>query len=348
VIIRRGSAAVNWLVIALCLVAVHFRHGMWLETKFDYYVMNPQPRMNLRAKSPAIEVIRQHDAEPARTIGMGRVLQPGFNAVLGLECVAGADAVGSRALLEWFDASGLGARWVWSPAVTSENVNAVRPFLDAMNVRHYLAPAHTVAAGSLRKLASADLEVFVSDTAWPRAFFTDRAARYDDVHDLAQLVARGDGQPFAAVTSRGELALPAELSGRRVVPARDYRLTSNRTAFTIDAPAAGLAVLTESAVPDDFRVTLNGTPAGVVAVNHIFKGVQLPAAGRYRVEFAYWPHLLSPALRIAAVSAALILLAALCTLCRSSTFATTPGRETPAFVENSEPSASAAVASAAP
>jgi hypothetical protein len=85
------------------------------------------------------------------------------------------------------------------------------------------------------------------------------------------------------------------------VPARDYRLTTNATAFSIAAPQRGLVVLHETWVPDDFRVTLNGQPAQVLRVNHAFKGVWLPSPGDYRVEFRYAP----PRLRWALAGSAL-------------------------------------------
>jgi hypothetical protein len=42
-------------------------------------------------------------------------------------------------------------------------------------------------------------------------------------------------------------------------------------------------------LPDDFTATVNGIPAQAVRVNHAFKGVWLPAAGDYAVEFSYRP-----------------------------------------------------------
>lgn len=311
VVSGRGSAALNWLVLGLIFVAVHFRHGMWLDTKFDYYVMNPQPRVTLQAHSPAVDFIRAKP-EPGRVAGFDRILQPGFNIVLGLESIAGADAVGNPSLVEWFEASGLGARWAWAPVVTKESLAVSRPFLDALNVRYYLgSPANRrEAAPGLKKLAQADLEVFESETTWPRAFFSDRVGRYEDLRTLAQWVRTGDGRPFAAVAATDAVALKlsSDQQSRRIVPARDYALASNRTSFTIDAPGAGLAVLNESFIPNDFRASVNGMPAAVIRVNHIFKGVVLPAAGTWRVSIEYWPRLLTPALCVATGAAITILL----------------------------------------
>ena len=300
--LRRGSLPVNGLGALLIFIVLHFRHGMWLETKFDSYVMNPQQRLNLQAASPAVEALRAHDPAPARTLGFGRVLNPGFNIVLHLESPMGADAVIPKELMQWFQAAG-NPTVMWSSTLTKQNLGESQAVYDAMNVRYYLgstAEAQEPAPG-LKKIASADLEVFESETAWPRAFFTDRLARYPDVRVLMGWVKGGDGRPFAAAPEHEPNApnLPAEQGSRLVAAARDYRLTANTTAFTIDAPHAGVAVLNESFVQDDFRARVNGRPAPVFRVNHLFKGVALPAAGTYRVEFEYWPHLLTPALWLA-------------------------------------------------
>ena len=61
------------LLAVLALVAIHFRHGMYLATKFNAYVMNPQPRVDLAAPSSARRVIvAQHSPEPARVAGLRR------------------------------------------------------------------------------------------------------------------------------------------------------------------------------------------------------------------------------------------------------------------------------------
>lgn len=298
----RGSRAANCLCAVLILAAFHFRHGMWLDTKFDTYVMNPQARVNLQARSPAVETVRAQQADPARTLGFGRVLNPGFNIVLGLESTMGADAVIPADLMQWFNAAGIPTA-MWTAALTKENLALVKPVYDALNIRYYLgsmALADRPSPG-LKRIAASDLEVLASDAAWPRAFFTDRLARYPDVPVLMSWVKRGDGRPFAAV-SQGEKLVPelsGKLSERKVTPARDYRLTANTTSFTVDAPHAGIAVLNESFVPDDFRARINGQATPVFRVNHIFKGVALPSAGTYRVEIEYWPRVLTPALWVA-------------------------------------------------
>ena len=340
----RGSRLANALCVLLFFSAFHFRHGMWLATKFDTYVMNPQARANLQAVSPAVEAVRARLQEPGRTLGFGENLRPGFNVVTRLEGPAGADAVVTKALAQWYEAAGIPWMAMWWPALTKQHLAESRALYDAMNVRYYLGSAADARepAPGLQKILSADLEVFESETAWPRAFFTDRAARYSDPRTLGAWIKGGDGRPFAAVLENEALApaLPPDQGSRSIAAARDYRLTANKTAFTIDAPHAGVAVLNESFVPDDFRARVNGRPAPVFRVNHIFKGVALPAAGTFRIEFEYWPHLLTPAL-YTALGGVLAILASLVALLR------TPRRSAPVHSTPAAQKTTAAVASPA-
>jgi hypothetical protein len=303
-VLGRGSRPVAALAVVVILAAFHFRHGMWLDTKFDIYVMNPQERVNLQAHSPAVDFAHaQQAAAPSRVVGFGQILKPGFNPVLHLESPLGIDAVMESQMAQWYAESGLGASSIAQPAQDLAGLKKTRIFYDAMNVRYYLgstASPELVSPG-MKKVARADLDVFESETAWPRAFFSDRLTSYSDVPALAGMMLGGDGRPFATFqeSDSGMPALPSDQNTREVVAATDYRLTSNTTSFIVEAPRAGVAVLEESFVPKDFRARINGQSAPVLRINHIFKGVALPAAGKYRIEFEYWPHVLTQALWLA-------------------------------------------------
>lgn len=309
-----GSKVVFGTIAVLGFFAVHFRHGMWLETKFDYYVMNPRERMDLQAHSPAVDHVLARQTEPSRVGSFGQVLRPGYNVVYGLETCTGADAVANRWFAEWLEGNGLPGSWMWESNYPKELLPALRPFYDAMNVRYYLGALENQShpAPGLKKVAVADLEIFESPSAWPRAFFTDRVSRYQKPAELGEWIAHGDGRPLAGMQDASALvmSLGADQATRLIVPAANYRLTSNSTAFTVDAPGAGLAVLTEAYEEGSFRVRVNGAPASCLRVNHCFKGVFLPGPGHYAITFTYWPRLLTPALW-AAGAGFVILLAAI-------------------------------------
>lgn len=310
-LLHAGTGTVFHLLLAvLALGALHFRHGMYGPTKFDAYVMNPQARVDLQARSPMIAHLQGRAPEPARVAGFGEVLTPGFNAVLGLDGIAGPDALVSAYYREFVDAAKLPVVWDWRVTVRPDTTPALRPFHDLLNLRYYLAtPSPTPAAvAGLRRIGTADLDLYESPSAWPRAFFTDSLTRYRTAADFAESVRKSDGRPLAAL--QDGTAWPGELptaAARQIVPARDYRLTSNTTTFTIDAPARGVAVLTESFEEGNFRVTVNGAPAASVRVNHAFCGVPIPHAGRFVVRCEYWPRRLTPALWLAAAGLVLLL-----------------------------------------
>lgn len=301
------------LVAGLALAAIHFRHGMYLDTKFNAYVMNPQPRVDLTAPSSAVEFVAKHSSEPARVAGLGGVLLPGFNAVRGLEHFAGPDAVLNSHHHELLETARVPSTWGWRYLAIKEAFGPLHPLYDLLNVRWFLGSVNepTKAVPGLKLIGTNDLDVFESPTVWPRAFFTDRVAIYESPAHFASMVASGDGRPFAAIQRAGpgaahDWSLPVDQSTRTVVAAKNYRLTANTTAFDIDAPAPGLAVLGEAWLADDFRVAVNGQPAPYFRINHAFRAVWLGNSGHHRVEFSYWPRRLTAGLWCA--GAGLILL----------------------------------------
>jgi hypothetical protein len=69
----------------------------------------------------------------------------------------------------------------------------------------------------------------------------------------------------------------------------------------VRAPKAGVAVLSETFLPNDFRATLNGRRVRYFRVNHAFKAVRIPSAGEWYVTFEYRPHDWNLSLGLAAV-----------------------------------------------
>ena len=305
--LRAGPSTGHLILGALCLFLLHFRHGLWLGTKFDSYTANPKTRIDLAALSPAVAKLRamiRHDGEPVRVAGINGVLSPGFNTVLGLDHLAGIDALISpwqRALLE---KSSLRLDWGWTCYLPRDSFPRTQIFGDLWNTRWYLSePAETPrSVNGLTPVKSLDLDILASPGAWPRAFFTDRLAECASLDNFIALLGTADGRPFAALVpeknSDAPPAPPESLDGRTVVPASDYHVTENSTAFIIRAPAPGVAVLGDSFEPGNWRVTLDGRPAECFRVNHAFLGVAIPAAGEHSLRFLYWPRVLTPALWI--------------------------------------------------
>ena len=298
---RRAPGTPAWAAIAVCaFVALHFRHGMWGETKFDLYTMNPKARVDFRhLPSPAADLIHRTATEPGRVMGLDWEMVPGFNTVLGFETISGPDALMNPAYVTLANLLRIPRSWEWRMMAWRTDFPRLHRALDFLNVRYFLAKSGEADLPGTTTLGRLDLTVAENPTAWPRAFFTDAVLPYADGEALHRLIEEGDGRPFAAMPSgdRSRPHLPpVEPAARAVVPARNYRLTNNTTAFEIDAPAPGLAVLQETNSPGDFEVFVDGRRAQCLTVNHAFRGVQIERAGHHTVRFAYWPEVLTRAL----------------------------------------------------
>ncbi len=269
--------------------------------------------------SPAVAAVRARADSPSRAVGFHNDLLPGWSGVYGVEGISGPDALMNPYYRELMDTAGVTRVWDWRYSVEAADLARVKPVLDLLNVRDYLGYRLGGArpGPELERVASADMDVYESREAWPRAFFTDSVAVYRDAAQFCSWVAAGDGRPFAGIQLGDWTALtPAprvsgDLAKRRVNAAQGYRLTSNSTSFTVSATGPGFIVLSEAYEKGNFRATVNGRPAPYLRVNHAFKGVYVDSAGTYEVRFEYWPAGLSASLAVSAAGLALAALALL-------------------------------------
>jgi hypothetical protein len=292
-----------WPALALILAfgCLHWRFGMHLRTEFDPYVMNPQERAPLIAdSSAAMNFITNHATDPWRVVGLRSNFFPGYGGAVGIEQIDSADPLLNPNYEKFMAASGVKLHFAATTGLKEEELPQVQPIFDMVNVRYFLTEStpKLELTKAIKKIAADDLDIYESATVWPRAFFTNRITPYGSDNDLVSLVRAGDGRPFAAMPEN-ELSLLSDLRSliegptvpptREIAPASAYKLTTNTTAFTIKADRPGVAVLTEPYVANDFQLQMNGKPAKYFRLNSAFRGVFIPAAGEYRLEFTYWP-----------------------------------------------------------
>ena len=324
-------------VFAACAGVIHFRHGQWLDTRFDRVVFNPKSRFDLReTQSSTFQWLQNATAKsPARILGLDGVLIPGISALYGMEEISGADALDVKLNRELIAALKLPIVWDWRVFMPSRMLADFRPQLDFLNVGYYLAErdSNATTVRGLPDVFAGDLLVHESPTAWPRAFFTDTALPVESAGDVARLIVEGDGRPFAAMAPRtiGKLNLAnADPTRRLVVNARDYRLTANSTQFAIEAPSAGIAILHENFSEGDMQVEVDDEPSVVLRVNHAFRAVPIAGAGHHVVRFWYEPAVWPLALRLAETGAVLVLLSLLLMQRRQSADGTLAAKKFPA------------------
>lgn len=307
------------ILLALFFVLIHWRFGMHLHTPFDSYVMNPHSRVSLVANSsPAVTLMKSHESEPFRAVGLRSNFFPGYGGAVGVEQIDAADPLLNRHYKTLMNASGIKLPFGSSnTGLLDEPIGNDLPLLNMLNVRYYLSEtnAKTELHPSVGKLGALDLDVYESITVWPRAFFINQLSSYGSESDFVSLLKQGDGKPFAAVP-RIDIEKQADLKSllresapspdREIVAATGYTLTNNTTNFKVRTPGPGVVVLTEPFVEGDLQVQLNGKPADYFRVNSAFRGVIVPVAGEHHFSFSYWPRHLTVSLWISALGLVLL------------------------------------------
>jgi hypothetical protein len=308
----------NWLqlpVIFTCTLVLLWRQGLHDGATFIPYAAQAAPRVDFQAPSPAVHFVQEsvHN-DPARVIGVKNCLYPGWSGVYRLEGFNGPDALMNPYYRQLASLSALKNELDWRYYIARDTPADARRFLDFMNVRYYFDQRGIKASitADLRPDYTADLAVYTSPTAWPRAFFTNRLEVYETPGQLMARVLHGDGRPFAAIQASDFSATPSlaalvgDQAGRTIVAAGKYHLSENKTSFEIRAPSAGIVILEETWWHGYSHARIDGQPTKVVRINHTFQGV-LVSPGVHTVSVSYAPEQLGLALKLSVTGLVLIL-----------------------------------------
>jgi hypothetical protein len=132
------------------------------------------------------------------------------------------------------------------------------------------------------------LALYRNPHALPRAFVAYRALRAPPPEVLLGLISQADFDPLAVSYVEGDSGIvagpDAPAHGHAATFVRDEERVVEVEA-TLAAP--GLVVLADTFYPG-WRATVDGASARILATNHMFRGVPVPA-GRHRVRFEYLP-----------------------------------------------------------
>ncbi|MEO7698709.1 MAG: hypothetical protein ABIZ04_05755 [Opitutus sp.] len=316
-LVHRSLDATGVLLIGLALTTLLWRHGQHTtNVGAADYVFTPGVRADFHAASAAIEGVKSDEHEPERDVGLGDNLFPGWSSAYAIEGVGGADALLAPYYRELISGLGVERIWDWRVYVTAAQLPTLKKALDFLNVRHYLDQpgGSNLPTTLVHRVHHADLDVYRSESTWPRAFYSSTLTTYETPQQLGDRVRESNGRPFASVQVTDlekTPALRAMVTPSSTLPAvakaRRYQITSNSTSFTVDTTGPGIVVLQETWLDRCFRATLNGKPVPYFRVNHAFKGLQIPRAGTYEVAFTYWPRRFDTALALAAVGLVLAL-----------------------------------------
>jgi hypothetical protein len=275
----------------------HFRFGLY-NFGSDDLLMLPGPRAVLNAPSEAVSALRKDSSGPFRVVGTGWSFAGDYSAVYGLEDIRSCAPLSSGEyidLIRNFPGVSFGAEGGWGIGIVKPVTT--QPLLNLLNVKYLLAnPGNEYVIGKgvdYRIADRSDFLVLENLDVWPRAYFTDKIVVCASTGEFIAQLQEHDKEPFASLSPdeiKRQTGLPL-LENRTnsiVVPATNYRLLPNSTAFDIHAPSAGVVCLTEGQARD-FTAKANNEPREVLTVNRAFKGVYLDKPGDYHIEFIYRP-----------------------------------------------------------
>jgi hypothetical protein len=293
--LRQGRiSAFSWVAIIVLGFIPNFRFGLY-HTGNDRVLMLPGQRIVLNEPSKSIDRIKADPSGPFRVVGLQRNLFGDYAAVYGLEDIRSCAPLSNAEfiyLLQNFP--GISVTTVWIARVLDPA--AAQPLLNLLNVKYLLSSPLTPdvsGASTFRVADRGDFIVLENPDVWPRAFFVDKVVSVSSPEEFVRLLAANGKQPFASLSPEQIVEQPglSQLQGAEpaaVVPAKNYKLGVNSTAFDIHASSAGVVCLTEGQARD-FVAVANGVTRPVLTVNRAFKGVFLDRAGDYHIEFTYRP-----------------------------------------------------------
>jgi len=261
-------------------------------------LMVPGPRAVLNAPSKSLDRIKADLAGPFRVAGLGWNLQNDYSAVYGIEDIHSCAPLSNGEfinLIRKFPGVVFGGEGGW--AIYILNPAKAQPLLNLLNVKYLLTDPSfqaAIADGVGFRIADrSDFLVLENLQAWPRAFFSDKVVTNASTEEFTQQLLENRRQPFVSLSQdeiKKQPGLQSLENTRKatILPATNYRLLPNSTAFDVHAPSAGVVCLTEGQAKD-FTVKANKDPKEVLTVNRAFKGVYLDKPGDYHIEFIYRP-----------------------------------------------------------
>ncbi|HOF40589.1 MAG TPA: YfhO family protein [Candidatus Hydrogenedentes bacterium] len=129
------------------------------------------------------------------------------------------------------------------------------------------------------------LEVYANEAAFPRAYLAPDVRVCPDRETMYSLMADPGFDPARTALLEAPLATPLPGTGQGTATVASHGFTE--VVVETEADDAALLILADAYYPG-WTATVNGTPAAIVPVYSVFRGVAVPE-GRAEVRFTYFP-----------------------------------------------------------
>jgi hypothetical protein len=287
----------GWAGILLLGLAAQYRFGLYASGN-EPLLLVPGPRVNLTARSEAVDRLKAASTAPFRVTSLQRTFCGAFAgdyaAAYELEDIRSCEPLTDGRyidLVRHFPGMTLNNDWILGTVDPAQ----AQPLLNLLNIKYLLAnPVEdTQPIPGFQVANRSDFLVLENPQVWPRAFFVNQVTVASSTEQFIKQLEDNGSKPFVSVAGEVLEKQPGlrQLRDARaptVSPATDYQLRPNSTAFNVHATSAGIVCLTEGE-GKDFTVKANNATKEVLTVNRAFKGVYLDRPGDYHIEFIYRP-----------------------------------------------------------
>jgi hypothetical protein len=243
---------------------------------------------------PPLAVIQQIKASaPGRVMGFA-CMPSNFSAAVGLDDIRGYDGVDPKCMSELVLKASLPvppesvnpcARTQWvAPIMTVTEVGSgrVSPILSMLNVRYILFRS-PLPSPLKADIAGDDYWIFINRNALPRAFVPHHVQVVADPQERLEKLAQKDFDPSEVAYVEKPLELPETAIGSASIE-RDL---PTEVTLAADMQTPGLLVLADN-WDSGWSVSINGSQATLLRVNHAVRGVVVPA-GKSTIAFRFEP-----------------------------------------------------------
>jgi hypothetical protein len=283
-VLSLGARLRGWMVAVIA--------GLMLTELLVYaYDVNPQ-------SDPALYYPRLAAMEELKQLPPGRILcvlclPPDLNLMVGLPDIRGYDAVDPQRLLDVLElarAHGTSSpsyartQWFVPTGGWADDKSAhVSSVLSMLNVR-YLIWSKELPPGTKAIIRRDGYEVVENERALPRAFVPQAIQTVGDGQELMDRLGSEtfDAAHLSYVTE--PVVLPAECRGTASIVAE----SPGEVRLEARMETAGMVVLADL-WDQGWRASVDGEAARILVVNHVIRGVAVPA-GEHHVVFRYEPN----------------------------------------------------------
>lgn len=259
-----------------------------------YYVINTPVRQSdsTLLGAPYIQYLKTNLHPEDRVLGEDGMLFPNWAAAFQIPDITALDALYPTRYLSFVQNlvpdQQLGDRYVGAPANFREKIPA--RFLTLSSVRFVIVPYKMDQFSDSFSVVHAEdgAVIYSYQDSLPRLSVFSQVAPVASGEAALQMLKSAGFDPRREAVIEGAPADFADIKTASSVRAgRVDRYESRYVRATVEAPAASMAVLTDTAFPG-WNAYVDGTLTPIYRANYLFRGVRIPR-GRHTLEFRYEP-----------------------------------------------------------